>query len=366
MYTVCTNLFKLVYILLLFLQCVGAKLLAGQCPSKGDPSIVECCLNYIDIGGECVACQAGTMGVNCSRRCPDGFYGQFCVMRCDCPPTLRCSKAFGCVCTETSCSRGSPENGKSSESNNSACQSEEGREKDKYYIAIIAQGVVIGCLVICYVPLTVHIYRHHQKRATKKPVNYIDTEVKQEHFQMESYEALHKDSHLQNSTEKDSTKAKSRMQFETYLEPTSASRGRKKLGHTKLQKHEHYLEPSTSRTQHENYLEPTMQRIQEETTSSAQNENYPEPTIPSTQNENYLEPTIPSGQNENYLDPTTPTTQSENYLDPTTPTTQSENYLDPIAQTTVNENDLESTTLTPQHENYLEPTAEIQPSTDTR
>ena len=76
------------------------------------------------------------------------------------------------------------------------------------------------------------------RRATKKPVNYIDTEVKQEHFQMESYEALQRDSHLQTGIKNNKVRTlqerRTKCSLKIIWSQQEPSRGRKKEGNTKL------------------------------------------------------------------------------------------------------------------------------------
>ncbi|XP_062606224.1 multiple epidermal growth factor-like domains protein 10 isoform X2 [Saccostrea cucullata] len=193
----------------------------GQCPSHGDPTTLSCCLNYLNIGGECIACQSGTMGINCSRICPDGFYGQFCLKKCNCDPTQRCSKARGCVCKGDNCPS---ELDLFNESSQVQCKSNEA--------ALIVMGLLIGFLLIFIIPVTVQFYRLKRKR-TKRPLHaYMDTDLKMENKTLHSYEAM----------KRNDLKVTNEDEMEHYIEPKVMTETRD----------EHYLEPVTSGPQRKN------------------------------------------------------------------------------------------------------------------
>lgn len=194
----------------IYSHSIAVQMQDGQCPSHGNASILICCLNYIDIGGECIACQPGTMGLNCTRRCPDGFYGQFCVKPCDCLPTQRCSKAFGCVHIGRNGTRGSEESDEMISLHSNSCKSLEA--------AVISQGVVIGLLFVALVSVTVHLYRLQPPH--NKPSGYTETHIKFEEIQLHSYEAM-KGNDLADVARMENM---NRVQQENYLEPISPTR----------------------------------------------------------------------------------------------------------------------------------------------
>ncbi|XP_056007310.1 multiple epidermal growth factor-like domains protein 10 isoform X2 [Ostrea edulis] len=54
-----------------------------------------CGIGYILHNNRCTECEAGTRGINCSKTCPDGYYGRLCQLVCptDCKGT--CNKVKG-------------------------------------------------------------------------------------------------------------------------------------------------------------------------------------------------------------------------------------------------------------------------------
>ncbi|XP_061181063.1 uncharacterized protein LOC133189680 [Saccostrea echinata] len=192
----------------------------GQCPNQGNPATLSCCLNYLNIGGECIACQSGTMGINCSKICPDGFYGQFCLKKCNCDHTQRCSKARGCVCKGDNCPS---ETDTFNEFRKVQCKSNEA--------ALIVMGLIIGLLLIFIIPVTVQLYRLNN---TTRPVHaYMETDLKTESKHLHSYEAM----------KRNDLKVTKDDEMEHYIEPKIMTRTRD----------EHYLEPAqTSGTQRKN------------------------------------------------------------------------------------------------------------------
>ncbi|XP_056007322.1 uncharacterized protein LOC125664562 isoform X4 [Ostrea edulis] len=54
-----------------------------------------CGIGYILHNNRCTECEAGTRGINCSKTCPDGYYGRLCQLVCptDCKGT--CNKVNG-------------------------------------------------------------------------------------------------------------------------------------------------------------------------------------------------------------------------------------------------------------------------------
>ncbi|XP_061181145.1 uncharacterized protein LOC133189762 [Saccostrea echinata] len=206
----------------------------GQCRNEGDPTILSCCLNYIDVGGKCIACPSGTMGINCSKICPDGFYGQFCLKKCYCDHTQRCSKARGCVCKGDNCSKDT-EIDSISEINIVPCKSNE--EFDSFNelskvpcksneAAIIVLGLIIGLLLIFIIPITVQFYRIKCKGNTARPVHaYMDTDLKAESKPLHFYEDMKmKEPNIMTGS-----------YDEHYLEPVQSSGlQRKNTGHKQI------------------------------------------------------------------------------------------------------------------------------------
>ncbi|XP_062612369.1 protein draper-like isoform X2 [Saccostrea cucullata] len=69
-----------------------------QSSTTTDPNLCRpgvCCVNYFLRGGQCIACDVGTFGENCSQVCPDGFHGKFCLGRCPTECQLSCHKDTG-------------------------------------------------------------------------------------------------------------------------------------------------------------------------------------------------------------------------------------------------------------------------------
>ncbi|XP_048753186.1 multiple epidermal growth factor-like domains protein 10 isoform X2 [Ostrea edulis] len=69
----------------------------GLC-STSDPNMCRlgiCCTGYMLHNNRCTECEAGTRGINCSKTCPDGYYGRLCKEVCstDCKGT--CNKVNG-------------------------------------------------------------------------------------------------------------------------------------------------------------------------------------------------------------------------------------------------------------------------------
>ncbi|XP_061190178.1 multiple epidermal growth factor-like domains protein 11 [Saccostrea echinata] len=63
----------------------------GHCPDKEN----GCCVNYYKKGNSCIECFPGYYDYNCSKTCPDGFFGGLCASKCLCNPSL-CNHVNGC------------------------------------------------------------------------------------------------------------------------------------------------------------------------------------------------------------------------------------------------------------------------------
>ncbi|XP_048763847.1 protein draper-like isoform X2 [Ostrea edulis] len=177
-----------------------------------DLAISTCCLNYINIDGDCIACLPGTMGINCSRLCPDGFYGQFCLKECNCHPTQRCSKANGCVCKGNNCSSVSHAFDVVEEP---SCTSSDA--------VAIALGFVIVILLFVLMPVTVQLYRLRKLRTKiKSPTAYMETDIQQENAPLHSYEAMMKNLPREVKHDEQPTDV-STSGNENYLEPKQAT-----------------------------------------------------------------------------------------------------------------------------------------------
>ncbi|XP_052708147.1 multiple epidermal growth factor-like domains protein 10 [Crassostrea angulata] len=64
---------------------------------SGQDKTTTCCLGYVwnETLGKCSACNAGYIGKHCSTKCPELYYGQGCLLKCDCTRD-QCNHIAGC------------------------------------------------------------------------------------------------------------------------------------------------------------------------------------------------------------------------------------------------------------------------------
>nr|XP_022345438.1 uncharacterized protein LOC111137988 [Crassostrea virginica] len=65
-------------------------------------TIMQCCIDYIQMGDTCVECEPGYHGTNCSSACTQKYYGRLCLERCDCDSEKYCDSIVGCLCKNNS------------------------------------------------------------------------------------------------------------------------------------------------------------------------------------------------------------------------------------------------------------------------
>ncbi|XP_062616571.1 protein draper-like [Saccostrea cucullata] len=102
-----------------------------------------CCTNYRRVKNNCEECWPGTFGVNCNRTCPNGFYGRFCLEKCNCSS---CHKISGCRQNINSSVNGT-DLPKSSQSEELAVT----EDADWLIVAMFVSGTVGLCFVIGFV-----------------------------------------------------------------------------------------------------------------------------------------------------------------------------------------------------------------------
>lgn len=66
-----------------------------------DSTVVNCCTGFYKSEDNCLECDSGFTGSNCSSTCPFGYFGRQCRESCDCSPDKYCDAARGCLCNST-------------------------------------------------------------------------------------------------------------------------------------------------------------------------------------------------------------------------------------------------------------------------
>lgn len=68
---------------------------------QSDSIVIICCIGYYNSGDNCIECEPGTTGRNCSLICPPDFFGLQCTEPCHCSPDKYCDPTKGCLSNST-------------------------------------------------------------------------------------------------------------------------------------------------------------------------------------------------------------------------------------------------------------------------